>query len=90
MRAKIIQRRFDDGTGVILSTPPHLVDKEVELLEYEDSGYDTDRPTGYERRYFRVRLEDGTETDVDSAFVVKLDNTRLFWDDIKDLPRNFP
>jgi hypothetical protein len=88
MKAKVFKHEVRDA-GIIDCTPEHLINQEVELLAYEDEGYDTPRPTGHERCYFHIRRADGVEERVDAAFVCKTDNTRLWWDDIKNLPRNF-
>ena len=90
MQAKIVKISLLVCDGCLkIETPNHLVGEIVDILEYEDAGYDSEYPTGEERAHFIFKRSNGDVGNEDCAMFRKLDGTRFFWNDIKDLPRNF-
>lgn len=73
-RVEVIASEFVDG-NVRYCTPAKLVGKVGTLVEYEDDSYNTARPTGYERSYYLIQFDDGTEENVDAAFCRRLEKS---------------
>lgn len=87
MKVKVILRHFEDG-NVIYKTPPHLVNKIGEVIEYQDDAYETSCPTGHEQSYFLISF-DGQEEWINSAFVTKENDETITWEDLKKIPHNY-
>lgn len=74
---EVVDRKFGGIKDILASsrTPRSLVGKKGKVIDALDDGYDTDRPTGYERITLVIEVSPNEEIQIDSACVKEVENT---------------